>query len=760
MGSVLFVLVVMQSAWAQNQNGQQVTAVKFQGLERVSAQVVESQLEVQVGQPLNVRAISRDIRRLYELGYFTNVKADSTVEGAGVAITYILEEKRVISEVKIIGNEKIKDRNIRGVITFREGESFVADAFGEERKSILDLYAAKGFANSQVDIIAEKVGPSRVRVIYDINEGKKARINSIALSGNDSLSKKKIKKLMVTKRKKWFLGGKYEEAKFEHDLRTILDEYGNYGRLEADISKTDILYTPNGRGMDITLHVQEGPEYTVNQLDVANNVVYDDGEAKEWIDVFEEDVHNKGQVEKDASNIESAYQESGYINATVTPQVTLDREAKTTHVTHNVREGDLKYIRQLDIAGNEVTKDEVIRRELLITPGDRYDGKLVDFSKRRLEGTRYFEGVRLFPLDVEGDDLFSDLRVDVEEGSVGTFNFGAGFSTEDGVSGFTELNVNNFDITNWPKFTGGGQQLKLRLNLGSQRDEYSLSFTDPEILGYPLAFGFDAYNESYRVNGGADYTEDKRGLQIRFGKVLSPYNTVRVNFGYALTDISELPFFINESVRRQRGETSTISTRWQFERSTVDRKVDTSEGANHLISLQLAAFGDNEFYRLDHDSSWYFPFGEERNWVLSLRTREGYVAEWLGSDYVSLQDRMYAGGTTTVRGYDNRDIGPKEKEFIFFGKDFSVGGNLRWVTNTEMKYKVTDLLRVYGFFDTGGVWADASDFDFGDIKYSVGVGIGFDVPRMGPIRIDYGWPLNPDGDQGGGKLHMQTGLRF
>ena len=425
-----------------------------------------------------------------------------------------------------------------------------------------------------------------------------------------------------------------------------------------------------------------------------------------------------------------------------------------------MREGELKYIRQLDIAGNEVTKDEVIRRELLITPGDRYDGKLVDFSKRRLEGTRYFEGVRLFPLDVEGDDLFSDLRVDVEEGSVGTFNFGAGFSTEDGVSGFTELNVNNFDITNWPKFTGGGQQLKLRLNLGSQRDEYSLSFTDPEILGYPLAFGFDAYNESYRVNGGADYTEDKRGLQIRFGKVLSPYNTVRVNFGYALTDISELPFFINESVRRQRGETSTISTRWQFERSTLDRKVDTSEGANHLVSLQLAAFGDNEFYRLDHDSSWYFPLGEERNWVLSLRTREGYVAEWLGSDYVSLQDRMYAGGTTTVRGYDNRDIGPKEKEFIFFGKDFSVGGNLRWVTNTEMKYKVTDLLRVYGFFDTGGVWADASDFDFGDIKYSVGVGIGFDVPRMGPIRIDYGWPLNPDGDQGGGKLHMQTGLRF
>lgn len=627
MGFALIVVGLLQGAWAQGVNGQTVTAVRFQGLERVSEQVVESQLEVQVGQALNSRAIARDIRRLYELGFFTNIKADSTPEGAGVAVTYIVEEKRVISEVKIIGNNKIKDRNIRGAITFREGESFVADAFGEERQSLLDLYADKGFANTQVDIIAEKIGPSRVRVIYDIHEGRKARINSVKVEGNEAMTNKQVKKLMKTKRKRWFIGGKYEEEQFEMDLRKVLDEYGNHGRLEADIAKTDIHYTPSGKGMNITLHVQEGPEYTVNQMSIANNIVYDDDEAREWVEVFEEDIHNRGQVEDDAEMIAQAYQESGYINATVTPQVTLDRTNKTTNVTHNVREGELKYIRQIEVAGNEITKDEVVRREMLIEPGDRYDGHLAKLSQRRLEATRYFDRVRLFPLDAEDDPLFADLHVDVEDGDVGTFNFGTGFSTEEGMSAFAELNVNNFDIRNWPRFTGGGQQLKLRLNIGSTRDEFSLSFTDPEIFGYPLAFGFDAFNETYQVTGGADYDEAQQGFGIRFGKVLSPYNTVRLHMGYLESDISELPFFINREIRRQRGESTTISTRFQFERDTTDRKMDTSEGAFHSIGLTLAAFGDNEFYRVDHDSAWYFPLGEEKNWVLSFRTREGYVSD-------------------------------------------------------------------------------------------------------------------------------------
>ncbi|HNT88129.1 MAG TPA: POTRA domain-containing protein, partial [Candidatus Hydrogenedentes bacterium] len=182
------------SALSQDQTAAapRVTAVHIEGLERVSEQVVRSRLEVQSGQPYQPRAVARDIRRLYELGHFVNIKVDAQPDGDGVALTYQLEEKRVIDEVRIIGNKKINDRRVRGVISWREGDTFLADGYDREREAILDLYASKGFANATVDIVAEKVGPSRVRVTYNIDEGRKARIRSISFAGNDDLKTRRL----------------------------------------------------------------------------------------------------------------------------------------------------------------------------------------------------------------------------------------------------------------------------------------------------------------------------------------------------------------------------------------------------------------------------------------------------------------------------------------------------------------------------------------------------------------------------------------
>jgi outer membrane protein insertion porin family len=754
-------LGVSSAAGAQDFTGQKVSAVKIQGLERVSEQVVRAKLEVQPGQDYNPRAVARDVRRIYELGHFLKVDAELSPESGGAAVTYVVEEQRVIAEIKVIGNKKMKIRRLRGVLKQQEGQAFLPEACEEERKAILDLYESKGFANSTVDVVADKVGPSRVRITYNIQEGKKARIDSINFVGNDALTRRQLKKSMKTRPAWWFLGGKYDEDKFEADLNNILDEYGNRGRLEADVPKTDMVYSDNGKKMDVTIYLSEGPEYHVEELGIANNEVFDDDEILNIAKVHAGDVHNKGQVAKDAELVQKGYQDSGYVNAVVTPQVTLDRENKTTHVIENVQEGDLKYLKEIKVSGNEVTKDEVVRREMMIEPGDRYDGSAVKSSQRRLENTRYFEAVRMSLEDLEDDLLSTNLLVDVEEGKTGNFSFGAGYSTDDGVGGFGELRLNNFDITNWPSFSGGGQQFRLKLNLGDRRDQYSLSFTEPEVMGYPIAMGFDLYDESYRVRGGANYTEKQRGGQLRFGKSLSPYVTVRKSFRYQDTELSDLPFYVNREIRRQRESNTTISSIWQIERNTLDNYRDPSSGLNLSVSAEMAGLGgDNHFIKLQHDAAWYRAFGEEKKWVLMLRTREGWATEYGSSDWVPLQDRFFAGGTTTVRGYDNRDIGPKVREYLFWGDTFAIGGNIRIVNNFEMKYKITDMFRLYSFVDSGGVWEDAGDFDLGDIKYSAGLGFGVDVPRMGPIRVDYGIPLNPDDDQGSGRLHLTTGFSF
>lgn len=749
------------SSGAQDYDGQSITAVYVSGLERISEQAVRARLEVQAGQAFNARAISRDIRRLYEQGYYNNIRAEANPEGAGVAVTYVIEEKQVVAEVKLTGNRKIKDRRILGVLTLRPGSPFIAESLDDERQAVIDFYESKGFANTTVDIAADKAGPSRVRITYIIDEGRKAKITAIAFEGNEALSDRELRKLMETKKRRWwFLGGKYDEATFERDLVTILDEYGDHGRLEADIAATEVYYTGTGKSMNITIRLEEGPEYRVDSLQIANNIVYDEDELLRIVEVDEGQIHNRSQVNEDAQTVEQGYQDSGYVNANVAPQVTLDRENKTTNIVHNISEGDLRYVREIEISGNEVTKDEIIRRQITLTPDERFDGTELDASQRRLERLGFFERTRLTLNDVSGD-RYTDVLVDVEEGRTGTFNFGGGFSTDDGFTVFGELRLNNFDITNWPTFSGGGQQFRSRISIGDRRDSYFVGWTDPEFLGYPFLFGVDVYDESYQVRGGADYREDERGINLRWGKTLSDYVQVRGGLRFVETDISELPFFVNRELREERGSSTTISNYWTIERNTVDSLMDPTQGTIHILGAELAGLGgDNDFYKLEHDFTWYKRLDEQSKWVLSLRTREGFVDAYGNSDRVPLQDRFYAGGTNTVRGFRNREIGPYVREFTYFGDRFHTGGELRWLTNAEIRYKLSDLLRIYGFWDAGGVWADASDFDFGDMKYSAGIGLGFDIPRIGPIRVDYGYPLNPEDYQSSGRLHLSTGFRF
>lgn len=755
------------SAPAQNLSGRAITAVNIQGLERVSEQLVRSKVEVKPGDAYNARAIARDIRRLYELGYFSIIKADAAESGDGVAITYIIEEKRRIDEIKIVGNKKIRDRNIRAVLSWREGDAFVAEGYDEERDAILNLYQSKGYPNAHVDIVVEETGPSRVRLTYDIEEGRKARIHRIEFAGNEALSDRQLKKAIKTRRSWWFIGGRYKEEQFEEDLQRILDKYGDVGRLEAAITRSDFDYLNNGKKLDITLQIQEGAEYSVGSLEIADNYVFDTDEIERLLKVKENDVHNKSQVKADADLVTKGYSDSGYVRAAVTPQVTLDREAKKTHIVHRIDEGDLKYVREVRITGNAVTRDDVIRREILTVPGERFDGTLLEASERRLDALDFFDNVRFNLDDVQEDDRYSNLLIDVEEGKTSYWNFGMGYSTEEAFNVYSELRFRNFDVKNPPTFSGGGQQFQIRTSLGQRRTEYSLAFTDPEFLGRPLAFGFDIFDESYEYSGGTDYTEDTQGVQIRLGKILSPHLTARTALRYRNLDITDSEWEQFSIYEQLRGGDTTVSSIWGLNRNTVDSKRDPSKGSVHDIELEIAGLaGDNSFYKIQHDSTWYWPLGEKQKWVLSYRTREGYAAGFGDTSDVPLADRFFVGGSTTVRGYRHRDIGPQAPRYSimgfplpFIGDDVRIGGEIRLVNNLEIKYKLTDIFRLYAFTDAGGAWLDTSDFG-GDIKASVGIGFGVDIPKIGPIRVDYGYPLNPDEDQGSGRLHLMTGFRF
>ncbi len=759
--------MLARGSWVEAQQREPITldAVEIQGLQRVSEQLIRSQLEVQAGQVFSPRAVSRDIRRLYELGFFTTISGDLDPETR--VLTYIFEEERFVEELRIVGNKKVKDRQIRGVLSWREGDSFFKEGYSEERDAVLELYRSKGFVNATVDIVAEEISPSRMRVTYFLEEGRKARIKKIRFEGNEALSDRRLKRVIKTRRAYWFFGGRYDEEKFEADLFNVVDAYADVGRLEAEVTSTDFEYKKNGKRLAISIALREGPEYFVDSMEILNNVAF--GEDELWTDIHVDsgDLHNKSGINEDAQAMQDRYTDNGYVNARVVPQVTLDKAKKTTHVVHQVREGELKYIREIDITGNSVTKDEVIRRQILLRPGERFDGSRLRISQDRLNATQYFEGPpRLRVQDDEENDRFTNLLVDVDEGKTGNFNFGGAFSTDEGIAGFGELRLNNFDITNWPSFSGGGQEFSTRFSIGSVRTNIRVGFTDPEFAGYPISVGVDLFNERFRSTGGTSFTQETVGGQLRLGKRLSNFVTANATIRVTDVEISDLDTFVNPELRELEDPESTASVTLGLTRNTANDFRDPTGGARHTINVEIAGFGlANDFVKVNHDSIWYYGFKRRDKLSFSFRTREGVALPYGDKELLPLQDRYFAGGSSTLRGYDFRDVGPKAQTFQVIGGEVfldeeAIGGEFRILNTLEAKYKLNELVRLYTFFDSGGVWLVPEDFSFGDFKYSVGVGLGLQVPFLGPLRVDYGFPLNPDSDQGSGQLHLQSSLRF
>ena len=758
-------LAFASTSLAQQADLPTINEIELQDLTRVSESLIRSQLESRVGEPYSPRAVARDIRRISNMGYFTNVEVYLERRGTNTVLIYRFIEERTIAELVIAGNKKIKEREVRSVLNHQEGDAYFEDAFEGELEVLLDLYQNKGFLNATIDITTEELGDTGMRVSYFITEGRRARITKLRFNGNESMSDRKLRRKTKSGDGFLFFNARYKEDVFEKDLETIVAEYGNIGRLEARILNTEFDYSRGGKRVQIIFDIEEGPEYTMASLGVDGNAVYTEDEMLELVEVKPGEVHNKGQVEADAQVLQELYGDSGYLDARAEPLVTLDRENHTTNVIHQIREGELKYVGAVTITGNAITKDEVIRRNILLEPGNRFDGSLLDTSMNRLGQTQYFEDIRRTYEAME-DERFINLLVDVDEGKTSNFNFGAGLNTDTGIGGFGELRFNNFDITNPPTFSGGGQAFSVMANVGDYNTEYRLSFTDPQFAGYPLSVGFDLFDTRYESRGGSDFIIEQQGGRVRLGKRLSNTITARTYVSYADVSITNLETFVAPELRVLQDPSDTLLWGWSVSRDTADHYLDPTSGSRiEFYNEWVGLGGANEFAKVGSDATFFFKVPGSKKWTFSIKNRTDY-AETLGdTEYVPLSERFFAGGSTTIRGYDSRDVGPKAKTFRRYkGRTYidkeAIGGEFRVLNTLEFKYKLNDTLRIYAFGDGGSAWMDVSDVEFDDLKYSVGMGFGIQVPFLGPLRIDYGYPLNPDDDQGSGRLHLQTLIGF
>ena len=755
--ALAFVAVVCAYGQSPREQGPPIIRsieIQYVGPQTISKERVAAQIRTKVGQPYSESLSELDIRALYATGAVQNVRIFAEPQGDGVKVIVVLQTRSHVHEIEIVGAEHVSAKRLRKNIDLKINKPLNEEELEKGRQKIIDIYQAKGFTNIDVKFHVdtdETRGTSRV--IYTITEGLKGTIGAIRFEGNTKFSGRILRKQMKTKGRTLYSfidkSGRLDETQLEQDINSVREWYQDHGYIDVEIKEVRRERT-KGK-MTIVVVVAEGAQYHVGKLTIIGTKVAPEQKVRALLKMKEGSVYSPKQVREDSKKIADAYGSGGYVDLQITPQG-LPAGQSTIDVRYTVEEGNPSFVQRINIVGNTRTKDKVIRREVLIAPGDIFNSVRVETTKKRLDNLGYFSKVETYPEDT-GVTGRKDLIIQVEEKRTGSLNFGAGFSTVDNLVGFIEMTQGNFDLLNWPNFTGAGQKFRFRIQYGTSRKDVILSLTEPYFLDRRLSLGGQVfYNEADYYS--SVYSQRTYGFSLEARKPIGAFTSV--SLGYALTR-TEL-FNISPSASSALLLISGSRTKSQLSPSLVfdtrDNPFLSRRGARVLFSPYIAGGflgGDTQIYGFNLEAAQFFHLWKDT--ILQLQGALGTVDTWGDGRTIQIYDKLFLGGSNDLRGFDFRDVSPRDIN----GEP--LGGRSLARFTVEYTVPIIEKARAAVFYDTGYVNAASWDFNTNHLVSDVGIGLRLDLP-IGPIRIDYAIPLQKDVYKGSGKFNFNVGYQF
>ena len=730
--------------------------VEYTGPGTVSKERILAQMRTKVGQLYSNQVVEQDIEALYKTGSVLNVRIFAQPEGDGVRVIVAVQTRSIVREIEIDGAERVKAKRLRKEIKLKLNQPVNEEQLEQARQKITEVYQGRGFndvtVQFRVDPIDEKRGTARV--VFTVNEGAKGAVRRIHFEGNEHFSEGVLRKQMKTRGKTLISfvdkSGRLDEVQLEQDLDKIREWYQNHGYIDVQVKDVRRERSANGP-LILTIVVVEGPQYHVGKLTISGEKATSEEKIRALLKMKEGSVYSPKALHDDAKAVADAYGSGGYVDLVVSPEGAPAGPARID-VHYKIEEGDRSFVQRINISGNTRTKDKVIRREVLVAPGDVFNTVRVDVTKKRLENLGYFSKVETYPEDTDIPGR-KDLTILVQEKRTGSLSFGGGFSTIDQLVGFVELTQGNFDLFNWPAFTGAGQKFRLRLQYGTQRKDFILSLTEPYFLDRRLALsGQLFYTEANYLS--AEYNQRNYGFTIELRKPLNAYMYATLGYRLQDVDIFDVAASASNVIQEAKGSTveSQIFTSVVYDRR--DNPLLTRRGQRITLSPYVAGGflgGDAQIYGWDLEGSQYF-----RLWwdtILLINGEVATVNTWGGGDTVPIFDRLYLGGSNNLRGFPFREVGPQDHN----GEP--IGGNSMARLTVEYTFPLIQKARGAIFYDTGFVNSDAWSFGFNHIASDVGIGLRLDLP-IGPLRLDYGYPIQRDGYNGGGHFNFNVGYQF
>lgn len=731
-----------------------VKAIEIRGNRVISTNTILTKVKTKIGRPLLQEVVNEDVKRLYGSGFFQDVRVDVDVQKDGVVVNIVVDEKPILKRIIIEGNKVFTEDKIRKDLNIVEGQILDPKAVKDAVNALEDKYINKGYRFAEVKSETDVNEETKEAVLYLlIDEGAKYKIKNVKFEGNKSIPSKRLGKLMKTKPEFIFLlrKGVFDEDKFQEDLERVSSFYQAEGFLDVQVAP-EFEYDRANKKIFITLKIEENKRYYTGDVKIKGNVLFPESEIFERLEMLPGFVFSQARMTQDIESVRKYYAKWGYIGVQITPDVVLNPDSGKVDVTYNLTEGDLFFVDKVKIRGNTKTKDIVIRREIRLLPGERFDGDKIERSKQRLDNLGFFQEVIVDTEEGSAPNRRNAVFL-VKEKQTGELSFGAGVSSIDQFVGFAEIAQRNFDWANFPTFTGAGQNLSVRGRLGSVTRDIDISFVEPYFLNKSISLGLNGFSVLREANN-VDFDEQRTGFSVSFAKALSEYIKAGAGYTFEQVELDELEGDAGPTVRLFEGKTNLSRVRFNLSRDTRDNIYSPKKGTVIGGSVEMVGSflgGDEDFYNGQLTFNKYFNFFKEH--VIEVKNRLGVTDAYGGSDKVPVFDRFYAGGLGTVRGFGPRRIGPKE------GGD-AVGGDTIYIFNLEYTFPIIQSFKGAVFFDLGQVADESYSLEGGEFAASVGPGLKINTP-IGPVALYYGYPFaNRDTEDENGRFEFSFSRGF
>ena len=746
--------------------------VEFDGFQSVSEEFVFGNVQLRAGMDYNTALVDQSIRTLYGTGHFEFVEVKvETAEDGSVIVIFEVIPKYTIERIAYSGNKKYKNERLSSKGELEAGLPLDEYQVSEAADKIEAYYVKKGFPDVTVDYrIQRDEATGYAVVLYDIDEGSNVKIKGLFFEGNSAIDDKELAKVLETQKRDWLSwltgSGRFDQKKFKEDLELLRTYYRNQGYLDITVDEDSVVLAYKSDGhLEITIPVIEGQFYTLGEMSLENATIFTTGELLSVVDVTPGTAFSPEKVDAAAADIREYYTSRGYLDAGVRAERVPNMQTRAIDLVFRVRESEKFYVESIKVEGNTITKTRVILRELALRPGDVFDLKRMNTSENRLRNTRYFGDVRMNPesTNVPGR---RDLSVTVSEGRTGNFTFGAGFGSVESAVVYFELTQGNFDLFNWRSgFRGDGQKFRFRASLGSTSNEVIIAFEEPWLFEQRLAFGVELFRRESDYNS-SDYNELRTGFELYLRRRLFELVEARMSYRFEIVEIFDVGKGtdpandgIADVFQAADGEKDVVSkVGLTLLRDTRDSLMFTRRGNRTSLMSELAGLGgDVNYLKLEARTAHFIPTFDLYEQTFSIIGRVGTVSTYSNSDEVPFYDRFYLGGPDSLRGFEHRDVGPRDND----DEDEAIGGNSYGMLSFEYGFRIAEPLGLVAFYDCGFV--NESDYDFSPSDYASNWGVGARIILMGsPLKLDLGFPLTVpnDAEGNGAQFNFSFGTRF